>query len=157
MKVLFCDNRNPWLIGADLIKMFDGDRMSHVALQINNDLIVHSNSHRLNLINQRYFFKNYKTVYEIQVPLDEEKVMGYLSCHLGAPFGYMPIVGIALIKLFNLERNIFDDKDKSFHCTEFIHNVFRLHDIKLDFYPHLQGLKELKQALLEQGYSCIGY
>ena len=155
----FSHNRDPLKIGSQLIRLIDGGNSSHTyfkwVLDDGKEIYAHSNSHRVNILSKSAFHKYHISDAEYYIKLDDLsaiRVRNYVYSSLGITYGYLPIVGILLYKIFKwagLNRNIFADYNNTLHCTEFAFYILQLVGYNLNYRPELDGVKKLHQLVKE--------
>ena len=153
----FSHSVSKWKIGSLLIRLMDGGKSSHTYFKFILDdgktIYAHANSHRVNILSESAFKKYHVCDHEYKVPVQPHqhiRIKNYIYASLGINYGYLPIVGILLYKMFKwcgLNRNIFADYNNTLHCTEMAYYILHIAGYELKYKPELDGVEKLRKLV----------
>jgi hypothetical protein len=151
----FSKSRAKFPIFSWAIRLFEGTRYSHVFLRWTSgagpEIVYEASGSRIRLINSRYFDEIAETLhtYDFKIGRDDyRKLINFVMTNAGTEYGMKQVLGIALVKIFNLKKNPFSDGRASQVCSEtiayFLEEVMK-YDIKFD--KDIAGPKAIKRFL----------
>lgn len=123
VKVLFTSGNSAL---SKAIKRATGEDCSHVAIQLWNGLVVHSNLLGIHLNSLEYFKKKAQIVYEIDMGIDPPKerlAFQKISKYEGQSYDLLALFWLALLSIYPFRKNNQWQDSNKFTCTEFVTEV----------------------------------
>lgn len=108
-------------IGSKFIQWATGEDISHVALELSNGFIIHSNGHGVNITWGKHFREANEVVYEAQYMGfmgEPQSLVEKLMEAEGRPYDFLLLLSMGLQKLYLPVPNW--NRPNSFICTELI-------------------------------------
>jgi uncharacterized protein YycO len=121
----------PWF--SWLIRIVEKTPYSHVFVRIPSnslgvDLIYQASGVAVNFVGTKHFNDAVCVIKEFPFEISEEgktALLRWAVSEAGVPYGVKAILGILLVKCFNLKRNPFSDGQKTWVCSELAGAVLR--------------------------------
>lgn len=149
-----------WKVGAELIKWAENFEASHCYLKIpirpDRVVYIHANMYRVNILGQDMFLEYHNPLYEKGFLATEGQfgaILDYIYDNMGKDYGFLPVLGILIKRIFRMKKNPFADGLETIHCTELCDNVLEIighgrnydaeSDGVKDFFNAYQGWKKL--------------
>lgn len=120
--IIATSSPNRWKIGAELIKVYQGTKFSHVLI-IDGDLVYQASHGLVNCMHIDNFLKNNKIInfYEIDDSLVD---MTFVKSQLGKEYGYTQLFLIPILKL--IKARFKGNKNDKFICSEYVGKALML-------------------------------
>lgn len=133
IRVGFSKPRSWFAPFAWAIQAVEGTPYSHVyvssySAMASSELIYQASGTQVNFMGLRHFSRVAQVVKEFEFEISERQYREYLAWAIreaGAPYGVKAVLGIAVQRLFNLKKNPFSDRSKSWFCSELVGVVLR--------------------------------
>lgn len=115
------------------IRLAEWTPYSHVFVRINSEhlgttLIYQASGTQVNFMGLKHFEDAAHIIKEFEFEISDEnykELLCWAVREAGAPYGIKAVLGILLVKCFNLKRNPFSDKDKTWFCSELAGKILR--------------------------------
>jgi hypothetical protein len=115
------------------IRLVEWTPYSHVFVRIKSEslsttLIYQASGTQVNFMGLKHFEDAAHIIKEFEFDISDAHYLEMLRWAVqeaGAPYGLKAVLGIFLVKCFNLKRNPFSDKNKTWFCSELAGKVLR--------------------------------
>lgn len=113
------------------IRAIERTPYSHVYLKTRSeslglDLIYQASGVQVNFMGLSNFLTHAEPLFEFEVEADDEAYKAFMKwavTNAGAPYSAKQVLGILLIKLFNLKKNPLSNKRSAWVCSELVGHV----------------------------------
>jgi len=132
-------SKSPWKIGSKVIQEVEKRDFSHVYVRYEDpytkEMLVAQASH--GYVNQVHFdtFQIENVIveeYELEFTNEEFKeLLIFIHKNLGKGYSKLQIVLIGIKKIFHIELNEYENRDKEFICSEFASRLLQIYKIPM--------------------------
>lgn len=136
----FSKSKKKLAIGSMAIRLFEGTKFSHVYIKHNTryeiPIIYQATGAGVNFVSMNSFNKHHEIVDEFNIQVTDDNFDRYMKFALsnsGDEYSHMQILGIALAKIFRLDKNPFYESKYGYVCSELVFTALgEMGTIKID-------------------------
>lgn len=118
MNIVFTKSKKKFAIGSILIRLYQEEDYSHVALEV-GDYYYQASEGKVNKEHKTHFYREHEILHSIEIP---DVDINLLEQDLGRNYSTTQNIGIVIVDLFRLfKKKIMNPFKSGVNCSEFIY------------------------------------